>query len=387
MELGDIELYRGREQSFIKHQFLVQYLQFAAFKTLQSVSPVFNYVDAFAGPWNINDSVDFADTSFDLAIRMLEEVRAKLGSSGIAGLKIRFCLCEKRRDSVALLRQYAAKKGAFEIHVFEGEFEENLDAIATKLPDGFTFTFIDPTGWNIKNSKVFNFLKDRRGDFLLNFMSDHINRHAEYAQVTASFGYFLANPDWENEYAALPYEWSAEERVLFLLKNKMKHLAVARFIPDFSILVPRKERIKMRLVLGTNSNKGLQVFRDVQSKAEQSQVIMRNRLRGEATQQNFLFDDETMALIQLEQDGFGGKFSRQKATGLIIELLQENGLMKFSQLSESVLEQVGIRLTQLKDLFVALKKQRLINFELAPRKQKPQEDTIVGLVERISKRQ
>lgn len=380
MELGDVELYKGREQSLIKHQFLVQYLQFAAFKTLQSVSPVFNYVDAFAGPWNINDSAEFSDTSFDLAIRMLEEVRAKLGASGLAGLKIRFCLCEKRKESVALLRQYAAMKSRFEIHVFEGEFEENLDAISSRIPDGFTLTFIDPTGWKIKNSKVFTFLKERRGDFLLNFMPDHINRHAEYAQVTASFGNFLANPDWANEYAALPFEWSAEECVLHLLKKKMKDLGVARHVPDFSILVPRKDRIKMRLVLGTNSIKGLQVFRDVQSKAEKSQTIIRNKIRDESTRQNSLFDDASRAQSHLDQDGVGGKLSRQMATSLILDLLKENRKMSFDQLTAVVLERVGIRLTQLKDLFGHLKKQNIVNFELPSRKKKPQGDTRIELV-------
>ncbi len=380
MELGNVELYKGREQSLIKHQFLVQYLQFAAFKILQSVSPIFNYVDAFAGPWNINDSSEFSDTSFDLAIRMLEEVRAKLGASSLAGLKIRFCLCEKRKESVALLRQYAAKKSRFEIHVFEGEFEENLDAISSRIPDGFTLTFIDPTGWKIKNSKVFTFLKERRGDFLLNFMSDHINRHAEYAQVTASFGHFLANPDWANEYAALPFEWSAEECVLHLLKKKMKDLGVARYVPDFSILVPRKDRIKMRLVLGTNSIKGLEVFRDVQSKVEKSQTIIRNKIRDESTKQSNLFDDASRAQSQLDQDGVGGKLSRQIATSLILDLLKENGKMNFDQLTAVVLERVEIRLPQLKDLFGHLKKQNIVNFELPSRKKKPQGDTRIELV-------
>ena len=46
-----IENYQGREQSFIKHLFLNKYLESAAYKLFQGRSPVFNFVDAFAGPW------------------------------------------------------------------------------------------------------------------------------------------------------------------------------------------------------------------------------------------------------------------------------------------------------------------------------------------------
>ncbi|QNP42878.1 hypothetical protein H9L15_12585 [Sphingomonas daechungensis] len=46
---AQLEQYQGREQSFIKHEFLTQYLQTAAYKTLQGRSSTFNFVDAFAG--------------------------------------------------------------------------------------------------------------------------------------------------------------------------------------------------------------------------------------------------------------------------------------------------------------------------------------------------
>ena len=111
-----------------------------------------------------------------------------LEKNGITGLKVRFYLCEKRPEAVDRLRKYAAERSQFEIHVFEGKFEDNLDAIAAKIPNGFTFTFIDPTGWDIRSDLVFKFLKDRNGEFLLNFMADHINRHTEYSKVVESFG-------------------------------------------------------------------------------------------------------------------------------------------------------------------------------------------------------
>jgi len=79
---AQLEQYRGREQSFIKHEFLTQYLQAASYKTLQGRSPVFNFVDAFAGPWRVSDE-NYSDASFNQALQTLEAVRADLGSGPI----------------------------------------------------------------------------------------------------------------------------------------------------------------------------------------------------------------------------------------------------------------------------------------------------------------
>ncbi|CDZ72568.1 Hypothetical protein NGAL_HAMBI2610_41930 [Neorhizobium galegae bv. orientalis] len=374
-----LDLYRDREQSFIKHQFLTKYLQAAAYKTLQAHSPTFNFVDAFAGPWKVSDDAKYSDASFDQAINTLEEVRADLGRNGIAGLKIRFCFCEKRRGAVARLREYAAAKRRFEIHIFEGAFEDNLNAIASKLPDGFTFTFIDPTGWNIRSEEVFKFLRDRNGEFLLNFMSDHINRHARYEEVAASFGRFLANPEWAEAFIRLPADWNNERKMLHLLKTAMREKNVATYLPDFSIMVPRKDHVKMRLVLGTHSSKGLEVFRDVQEKVEKQELEMRLSLREGESPQVSLFSAADIAAIQQEQKGVGCKANQRRAAEIILNYLKGRPFTVPGPMLNVVLESVPIRRTQLNTLLAEMRGNRLIDFDLAPRKRVPQIDTRISL--------
>ena len=281
---SELDRYHGREQSFIKHLFLTQYLQAAGYKTLQGRSPVFNFVDAFAGPWHVSDEANYSDASFDQALRTLESVRANLGRSGIVGLKIRFCLCEKRAEAVTELLRYTEQKRNLEIHVFHGSFEDSLEQIARACREGFTFTFIDPTGWNIRSEPILKFLRRQNGEFLMNFMAEHVNRHAEYSTVSASFGRFLADPNWETSFNALPPEWSNERRVMHLLKEKIKAARAATYLPDFAIHKPRENRVKMRLVLGTHSSKGLEVFRDVQAKVERAEIEMRNQLQNPSDQ-------------------------------------------------------------------------------------------------------
>ena len=371
----DLNLYKGREQSYIKHLFLTEYLQAAAYKIFQGRSPTFNFVDSFAGPWNVSDNSSFSDSSFDLAIHTLETVRADLGANGIAGLRIRFCFCEKDPKAVLKLREYAASKSSFEIHVFGGEFEQNLEAIEKVIPDGFTFTFIDPKGWDIRSAKVFEFLKRRNGEFFLNFMSDHINRHAEYSKVMESFGRFIADPDWEREFSSLPDEWSNEKRILHLLRRKMKESKTVTFAPDFSILVPRKDRTKMRLILGTNSEKGLEVFRDVQAKVDFEQTKLRRSLKTSGKSQGDMFTAADDAASLQFRDGVGGKANQDLAKHQALRILEERGSVPFREIAVGIMEEVAIRFTQTKDLFVEMRRDGQIRFELPPKKKKPQDET------------
>ncbi|MBK8211687.1 MAG: three-Cys-motif partner protein TcmP [Rhodospirillales bacterium] len=350
----DLDRYLGREQSFIKHSFLTQYLQAAAYKkqvdVLRSLILLMHLL-VHGG----TRTQTIPDASFDQALQTLEAVRIDLDKRGVADLKIRFCFCEKRVEAISKLRRYAEQNGSFEIHVFHGSFEDHLDAIALACRDGFTFTFIDPTGWNIRSDLVLQFLRKQKGEFLLNFMAEHVNRHAEYSKVSASFGRFLADPDWEGDLNTLPSEWSNERRVLQLLGRKMKATGAAAYLPDFPIMKPREERVKMRLVLGTHSEKGLEVFRDVQEKVERKEIETRNQLRNSDNQQVGLFSDTEIAAMQQNAAGIGCPKYQREAGSTHKGLLAGRSFVLFGAIATDLLETVPMRLTQVKRLVNELK--------------------------------
>ena len=377
-----VEGYRGREQSYIKHLFLTDYLQAAAYKILQGRSPKFNFVDAFAGPWQVSND-DLSDASFDQALRTLETVRADLDRRGISSLKISFCFCERRKEAAVRLRKYARDRSSFEIHVFHGAFEDRLTDIAAVCREGFTFTFLDPTGWNIRSGPVLQFLRERRGEFLLNFMAEHVNRHAGYAPVVESFGRFLANPEWTSEFDSLPQGWSNEKRVLHLLRDEIKGSEAATYVPDFPIRKPRENRIKMRLLLGTNSAKGLEVFRDVQEKVERRELEMRDQLRSENRRQPSFFAPDEIAAIEQEAVGIGSQAFRDQAEQRMIDGLTERDSENFHNIAIDIMENVPMRLTHVKRLAVDMRRRRLISFELPPRRRVPQPETRIALVGRL----
>lgn len=370
--------YYKREHSYIKHCFLAQYLEIAAFKILQSGhgQEVFNFIDGFAGPWQTVDD-DYTDASFDQAMRTLENVRINLIKK-IPKIKIRFCFCERDKKSYERLCEYAKKYKNTEIKLLHGDFENHLGEIADFCQIGFTFTFIDPTGWNIDSKRIFEFLKDRKGEFLLNFMEEPINRHAGYQKVEDSFSRFLDDPDWKDDFDAFSEEMSNEERVLSLLKNKIKTSGVSEYVPDFPIYNPRKQRIKMRLILGTNNPKGLEVFRNVQHKVEQEAIKTKNEVRNGTLQQSLYSVDEIVAMEQ-KISGIGSQQYVIETEKRIIEILTEEGPTDYGAISADILENIPMRLTNINSLSCDMKKQGRINFDLPGRARVPKEDTIIAL--------
>lgn len=369
-----IENYQGREQSFIKHLFLNKYLESAAYKLFQGRSPVFNFVDAFAGPWRVSDTNLYSDASFSQAIETLETVRKSLLEMGRPGLKVRFRFCERNPASVAKLTQFAAQKSEFDIKVFSGSFEDNLDGIRSACRDGFTFTFIDPTGWNVVSGKVFDFLRALNGEFLFNFMAEEVNRHAGWDGVAESVGRFLADPAWKAAFEALP-DASNETKVLQLLKAKMKEARAATYLTDMAIRKPREDRIKMRLILGTHSGFGVEVFRTVQEKVEKEAVRTRHAIQTEESGQSQLFPEDQIIAFETGRDGVGCSANMGWAADLMLRTVSARPGIAFSTLASEVMEQVPVRTTHLNKIVAANRKDGLVRFDLPTGKRTPNPET------------
>lgn len=369
--------YQGREQTFIKHIFLTRYLEILAYKVLLSRSDILNYVDAFAGPWGNSDNDSLTDTSFDLALRTLDEVKARLNELG-RHRKIRFCFCEKNKESYKKLKNYTDEHQEYDIKIFPGKFEENLENINRWCRNEYTFSFIDPTGWSIDSESIFKFLRNQNGEFLINFMAEDINRFATFSHVSKSVGLFLANPEWEPEFEQLPKDLNTEQRILALLKKKIKESGAAKYTPDIPIQKPRENRVKMRLLLGSNNPMGLEVFRDVQSPVERLEIMTRTNVLNKG--KNTLFDNtDELTDIDHRSEGIGSEKYLKEAQNRIEQHLVQNGPSGFRDMSIIILEYVSIRQTQLNDLVKQMKRQGIVTFDLPPNKRIPQNNTVISI--------
>lgn len=376
------ELYRGREQSQIKHFILKCYLTSMAFKVAQSRKgqlTAINYVDGFSGPWETQDKTDYEDTSFRQAIGVLREVRTELAELRGTRLPIRFVFCEKDPDRYKRLNAAVASDTDVDIHCIPGQFEENLGRISGICANGFTFTFIDPTGFKLATNEISKFLQTQRGEFLWNYMADHANRFLTRAGLEEAYGSLLAEQKWTDRINDTTLATLRnEEKVLVVLRDRLRELDCAKYILDFPVFRPRQNRVQFRLLFGTRHAAGVAVFRDVQKKAELFQATKREELKQESGGP-LLITPEMHAESFLHTEGIDGSAARSAARERITACLAENGPISFGRLIAPVLETERLTETALKDVLVEMRKEEQIAFALPQRKRKPQSETVISL--------
>ena len=188
--------------------------------------------------------------------------------------------------------------------------------------------------------------------------------------------------------SSMPYQKTGAMKSAFLhlLKKRMKMVNAAQYVPDFPILKPRENRVKMRLLLGTRSAHGVDAFREAQWKVERGQIKMRHRIRREESR---LFHDcfptkilpscSSKLVPVLVVQNFRGRHGSLCLTGF------RNQSHCYSRTSAiDTMEAVPIRKTQIKDLLREMQAQGRVAFTLPGRKIKPLDGTRINLVETFS---
>lgn len=377
--------YRDREHSRVKHIFLSQYLTEAAYKLFLGPAPVFNYIDAFAGPWKSKDTDTHSDTSFARAIESLEAVRNDIVSKlKRTGLRVRYHFCEKDPTAYAQLARYVDSHGKeFEINIFPGKFEDNLGKIQESCAaDGrsFTFTFIDPTGWDIDNRPIFQFLNEMKGEFLVSFMSEPLNRHAGWDGVTESVGRFLADPNWRERYDSLSEELSVEERILQLFKCAAGESKAAAYLPDNIIVKPRNNRKIMRLILGTHNKHGVHVFRSVQKRVIEMAAKIKIDVDSIEKGIGGLFTREELAGLDIQKIAVGSNMNKMTATRLLLDMVEQSPSVEFEKAATCVMCLVAVRIEDMKQIAYDLRKRGKLDYTSMGRSRFPTEGTELRLV-------
>lgn len=375
-------LYTGREQSQIKHYLLERYLTEMAFKVAQSQTnalTAINYVDGFSGPWETRDEVDYSDTSFGQAIIILKKVRSELQRLKHERLPVRFVFCERNRARHKSLVNAVAEEQSLDIRCLQGRFEEKLEEISEICRDGFTFTFIDPTGFKLQTLEISQFLRNHRGEFLWNYMADHANRFLTREGLESAYGTLLANDKWmERCRDADLSHLNNEQTILTLLRERLKELSCANYVIDFPVLRPRENRVQYRLLFGTRSPSGVSVFRSAQKSAEKFQTTLRERIKQEETEFSLVSPDMHASSI-LTNEGIDGSRPKKVAPKPVLSLLSESGPQSFRNLAAPILETERLTESGLKDVLVQMRKDEMISYDLPPRKRKPQDDTLISL--------
>jgi three-Cys-motif partner protein len=279
--------YEGREQAYVKHCLLEEYLPEWAYKVGSTWGSLL-YVDGFAGPW-LTKHPDYADSSFGIAIDALRRCQTGLHESRGRDLQMESILVDQDKDAFAHLEKFAASKRApgFGVHALCGEFVEKIPAIDQLIKEHtqnpFQFVFLDPQGWaQIPMRRLQPFLRNRSCEVLINLMTRHIIRFLDEPDRADSYHKLFGRPGVLEILQNTPRE-ERDERAVREYCRSLKLLCDFDYVSSAVILDPNQEEIKYFLVYATHHPRGVEVFKSAEIKAARIQDNVRQEARVRKT--------------------------------------------------------------------------------------------------------
>lgn len=276
----DLAAYAGREQAFIKHCLLENYLPEWGYKTGTAWDNLV-YVDGFAGPWGVQHG-DLADSSFGVAIDALRSLRQGLAARG-RSINVRSILVERRPSAFSRLESFSThhSEEGFNVHpvcgMFANKIPEINELIARSRGKTFKFVFLDPKGWkDIPMSSLAPFLSGRGSEVLINLMARHAVRFLEQHDRKDSYDSLFGRDEAIDILKGTP----SDKKLAVILREyckSLKSLCGFKYVSAAAILEPNEEAIRYFLVFGTNHLRGIEVFKD----AERAAANMQDRVRFE----------------------------------------------------------------------------------------------------------
>lgn len=329
------EYYRGKEQTYVKHFFLEQYLETVAFH-IGYAQREFAYVDCFSGPWRHEDE-ELADTSIRISLDKLNYVRQGLAAQQKYPVISAIFIEKDPASFAALQRAVERHHGSVRATMLPGEFEDNVPQIISAIAGKFAFIFIDPTGWNIPMERITPLLQHQPGEVVINLMYDFINRflNSADAPTEASLDRLFGCSDWR----ALRDRPDRETAIVEFYIERVRKVGNFPYVTSTRILKPLHQRAYFHLIYATRSAKGIEKFRDVEKRLVTAQDRVRDAARREhriekSGQHELFFGQAESLSSPVEEDR---AIQRAKATTTLFEVLR-GGPRQYETLLPTILQ-------------------------------------------------
>ncbi len=328
-ELDD--LYDGREQTLVKHRVLERYLQRFAY-IIGSWSKSITYVDCYSGPW-AERSIDFADTSFAIAIRQLNAARRELGKD----IRLRCLFIEYDPEAYAKLVSYAGRVEGVEIETINAKFEDSVEKILQFVRadrDTFPFFLIDPKGWSIPLEVITPLLRNEPGEVLITFMLEFIRRFADHPSpgIQKTINDLYGEMDIARKFDGSIGD-DRDDLLLAEYIDRVQRTGAFGFASSSLILHPEKARRHFNLVYLTRHHRGIEVFKEAEKKAmydmESARALAAKRKRESGGQFDLFPADDLH-----KNDYFDGLRERYLSLNMsrLLELIQSSGSISYDEL-------------------------------------------------------
>ncbi|HEY6815047.1 MAG TPA: three-Cys-motif partner protein TcmP [Croceibacterium sp.] len=378
----DLANYGGREQAYVKHHFLAEYVERLVFKVASHRDVV--YIDGFSGPWN-DQGQNFEDTSFGIALETLRGAKQVWAKIGRGERKMTALLVEKDPDAHARLQEIIPRYPDITIRTFNGDFVNLVPDLLQSVPsDAFSFVLMDPKGWKIDMRAVAPLLRRPNCEVVFNFMFTMINWSASMpnAAIQAGLERLMPDTEWKrrlDDLEVLPGEAVADARKRVLVDSisaAIELLGGYPYVMETPVLFPTKDRTFFSLIYATRSTKGIEVFRDCQHSALKAQDQVRADLQ--IAKREKLFGTTDMFGSVMTGNEFAGRWMAAQEAAARAAIL--NGVptnpqsVTYGALWPPILAKCGVRKTRLGRIAAELKDQGLIRFlDWEARKQVPDE--------------
>lgn len=293
------DLYRGREQTQVKHAILREYLERFA-HIIGFKWDTITYVDCFSGPWNVR-SDELKDSSFSIALHELRKARDTHRQRG-QQLRLRCMFLEKERGPFARLKAFADNVKDAEVVALNQELTSAINDVRDFIRQGgtnsFPFIFIDPTGWKgFEMGLIAPLLRLRPCEVLINFMTDYIRRFIDHPDEATreQFAALFGSGDYKTRVQKLTDPKDREDELFRAYAENVRETGSFNYTCAAIILYPEIDRPFFHLIYATRNRKGVEVFKNAEKQAMGVMAATRAKAkqtkRVKKTSQPELFSD------------------------------------------------------------------------------------------------
>ena len=336
------EFYKGREQAFVKHYVLENYLERLAFKIGMSVpGSTLNYLDGFSGPWQHADE-QLQDTSPFIAIQKLRKTRTELAARN-RQFNFRCLFIEKEAEPFEKLKAAAIAVKDAEIKTLRGEFENlvtHAADFASECRNPFGFFFIDPTGWTgYPMSRLRPLFANRYSELLINFMTSFIDRFvdSEDPALLEGFQDLFGDQNYRQDWSGL-VGLDREDAIVEAYCRRLRQSGNYPFVGSSIILDPNSDQTYYHLVYATHHPEGFRVFREVERKAHTQQEALRSEVaRDKRLAKRGMLDLFDPAVLASKYDLALVQRYHRKAKAAVERCLEKNHRVSYDDVYELAL--------------------------------------------------
>lgn len=382
---ADLKHYAGREQAWVKHYFLENYLELLIHKTASRFEEI-AYVDGFSGPWQ-STGEGFSDTSFGIALSALRQAKESWKAHG-RNVRMMAYLVEKARKPFESLQSLPQKYPDISFRLYNNDFVAAAPQILNHIPSqAFAFFFIDPKGWRIDMASIAQLLARRNSEVVFNFMFDFINRAANMSdpQIVAGLNSLIPYGDWrqrlvQRETAALASNEPNPRKAILIdaFSETLRRMGGYEYVAETPILRPLKDRPLYSLIYATRKPIGIEAFRDCQVKTLTEQAAVRGATKHAHAQTNSGQAELFGASIQVAPDETQAFLDRERAAAVDL-LLALTPLhpkhQTYGRIWPRVLTRHAVRKVDLDNDVNQMRKAGTLSFpDWGPRKRKPEDE-------------